>query len=82
MRKGYEAFCRASALVVVTFRHEVPHSGPERLKDALSEGGVEEMQPEHKPRLLGFSDSGKAICCLARVRQHREPLRVGRSSEA
>ena len=37
MRKGHEALCCASALVVVTSGHEVPHGGPEELKDACSE---------------------------------------------
>ncbi len=41
MGKGQEALRCTSALVVVTFGHEVPHGGPERLKDALYEGGVE-----------------------------------------
>jgi hypothetical protein len=35
--KGHEALCCASTLVVVTSGHEVPHSAPERLKDARSE---------------------------------------------
>jgi hypothetical protein len=61
MWEGNEAVSCASALVVVTSGHEVPHSAPERLKGALSNDDAGKVQPRHKPRLLGFSESGSRI---------------------
>ena len=37
VRKGHEALCCASALVVVMSGHEVPYSAPEKLKGTYSE---------------------------------------------